>query len=59
MTIYNRWGELIFETNNSEIGWDGSYGVNGRKVQEGSIHIISCIKYQQKMKNRYRSRKSY
>ncbi|MFN5911411.1 MAG: PKD domain-containing protein, partial [Bacteroidota bacterium] len=24
--IYNRWGELIFESLNSEIGWDGSYG---------------------------------
>ena len=24
-TIYNRWGELIFESHNSKIGWDGSY----------------------------------
>lgn len=24
--IYNRWGELIFESRNAEIGWDGSYG---------------------------------
>ncbi len=24
MRIYNRWGELIFETNDIEIGWDGS-----------------------------------
>ncbi|MGB1019267.1 MAG: PKD domain-containing protein, partial [Chitinophagales bacterium] len=23
--IYNRWGELIFESNNQEIGWDGNY----------------------------------
>ena len=45
MTIYNRWGELIFETNNSEIGWDGSYGLDGRKVQEGvyTYHILSLI----------------
>jgi len=26
--IYNRWGELIFESHNSAIGWDGSYGTN-------------------------------
>ena len=24
--VYNRWGELIFESNNPAIGWDGTYG---------------------------------
>ena len=24
--IYNRWGELIFESHNHLIGWDGTYG---------------------------------
>jgi len=35
--IYNRWGELIFESHNSEIGWDGSYGSNHETdmVQQG------------------------
>jgi len=23
--IYNRWGELVFETNDMKIGWDGRY----------------------------------
>jgi gliding motility-associated-like protein len=23
--IFNRWGELIFESRNAEVGWDGSY----------------------------------
>ncbi len=23
--IFNRWGEMVFETNNKEIGWDGHY----------------------------------
>ena len=27
--IFNRWGKLIFETNNPTIGWDGKY--NGRE----------------------------
>jgi gliding motility-associated-like protein len=26
--IYNRWGELIFESRNAAVGWDGSYGSN-------------------------------
>ncbi|WP_207514466.1 PKD domain-containing protein [Longitalea luteola] len=23
--IYNRWGQLVFETNNRKVGWDGTY----------------------------------
>lgn len=34
MLIFNRWGEVIFETNNAEIGWDGTY--HGKLVQEGT-----------------------
>ena len=36
MLIFNRWGELIFETHNSEIGWDGSYGTEGGDAQDGA-----------------------
>ena len=25
MFIYDRWGELIFESHNVQIGWDGTY----------------------------------
>jgi gliding motility-associated-like protein len=27
--IFNRWGEIIFESYNSSIGWDGTYGDQG------------------------------
>jgi gliding motility-associated-like protein len=35
--IYNRWGQLIFESHDATIGWDGSYGVNTEVsvVQDG------------------------
>lgn len=37
LTIYNRWGELIFESHNAEIGWDGGYMMNGEgQVKEGT-----------------------
>lgn len=31
--IYNRWGELLFETTENNKGWDGTYG--GEVVQDG------------------------
>jgi gliding motility-associated-like protein len=34
MTIFNRWGEIVFESFNKDIGWDGSYG-DGGLVQDG------------------------
>ena len=35
MQIYNRWGEVLFETRNVLIGWDGSVGLEGLDAQEG------------------------
>lgn len=35
MYIYNRWGEIIFESNDPNIGWDGSYGVEGKDAEVG------------------------
>ncbi len=38
LMIFNRWGELIFESNDVNIGWDGSYGSDGEisLVQDGT-----------------------
>ena len=33
-TLFNRWGELIFVSQNPAIGWDGTY--NGFPVQDGT-----------------------
>ncbi len=41
--IYNRWGELVFATNNLDNGWDGTY--RGQKVDPGVFvyHlVITC-----------------
>ena len=33
MTVFNKWGELVFESNNPDIGWDGTR--NGSLVPDG------------------------
>lgn len=35
-SIFNRWGELVFETRDQSIGWDGSY--NG-KIAEPAVYV--------------------
>ena len=34
--IYDRWGELIFESHDASRGWLGRYGVDGVLVQDGT-----------------------
>jgi gliding motility-associated-like protein len=33
LLVFNRWGELIWESHDPSIGWDGTY--NGKIVQAG------------------------
>ncbi|MBW7867484.1 MAG: gliding motility-associated C-terminal domain-containing protein [Brumimicrobium sp.] len=33
LLIFDRWGEIIFESHNTDIGWDGTYG--GNIVKDG------------------------
>ena len=33
-SVYNRWGNLVFSTANSGVGWDGSY--NGKQQPTGT-----------------------
>jgi gliding motility-associated-like protein len=35
--IFNRWGEMIFESHDTNFGWDGTYGVsNSKKVKDAT-----------------------
>lgn len=34
LQIYDRWGELLFESYNASVGWDGTYG--GKICQDGT-----------------------
>jgi gliding motility-associated-like protein len=44
MLIYDRWGEVIFESNDTNIGWDGSYGPSGIHCQAGSYTYEIIVK---------------
>ncbi len=34
MYIFNRWGEIIWQSHNYDVGWDGTYG--GKLVEDGT-----------------------
>lgn len=34
--IYDRWGELIFESHDMDVGWDGTYANQNYSVQQGA-----------------------
>lgn len=39
IVIYNRWGEKLFETQNPEVGWDGTYG---GKPSPAGVYVYYC-----------------
>lgn len=44
MSIWNRWGELIFSSNNPTQGWDGNSGKDGRSVPAGVyVYFVEMI----------------
>ena len=36
LLIFDRWGEIVFESHNAEFGWDGSYAFSGKIAQDGT-----------------------
>lgn len=38
--VFNRWGEIVFESHDVNIGWDWTYGVNGKQAQDGAYTLL-------------------
>ena len=48
LSIYNRWGELIFESSNPEFGWDGTYG---NQIVETATYIWK-VEFKEKLSDK-------
>ena len=35
LTVFNRWGEVVFESYDAMFGWDGTYPSGGELCQDG------------------------
>jgi len=54
LSIYNRWGELIFESNDMTIGWDGTY-VSSGKIHESQDDVYTWkIRYKIKANDEHK-----
>ena len=41
LLIFNRWGEIIWESHDPSVGWDGTY--NGKPVQDGTYAWVARV----------------
>lgn len=39
LSIYNRWGEIIFESHNTEFGWPGTYGEESSQIVKQGTYV--------------------
>lgn len=45
MKIFNRWGNLVYQTNDPDINWDGRHQDNDKDVAQG-VYFFVCEVYQ-------------
>lgn len=48
MKIYNRWGDLVYETTNPEIAWDGKL-LNSDRVASTGVYYYICTIYEERI----------
>ena len=39
LLIFDRWGEVIFESNNASVGWDGTYGAESSDIVKDGTYV--------------------
>jgi len=54
MSIFDRWGELVFESYDPSFGWNGTFGKNGIQCQIGTYTwVIEVIELQSAENRKY------
>jgi len=48
LKIFNRWGRIVFETNNPDINWDGKEMNTGKDCADG-VYFFTCKVYEQRL----------
>lgn len=48
VVIHNRWGELVFQTSDPEVGWDGTYLETGEDLPEG-VYFYAATAYTRRL----------
>jgi gliding motility-associated-like protein len=43
LVIFNRWGELVYETDNYNNDWGGTYKATGQKVPDGTYYYVLTV----------------
>ncbi|PKR80083.1 hypothetical protein CW751_12035 [Brumimicrobium salinarum] len=39
LLIFNRWGEIVFESFDYQVGWDGTYGADSEKIVKDGTYV--------------------
>jgi gliding motility-associated-like protein len=51
LLIFNRFGEVVFESNNAAIGWDGTYGASSNQLVKDGTYVWK-IEFKETMSDR-------
>jgi gliding motility-associated-like protein len=43
MTIFDRWGVKVFETNNPKVSWDGKHSTTGNQCSDGTYYYVCTV----------------
>lgn len=52
-TVFNRWGEIVFESFDSDYGWDGTYGVGKPGVVQDGVYVWTIVYQSDKSDKNY------
>ncbi len=54
LLIFDRWGEIVFESNDASIGWDGTYGAESSRIVRDGTYVWK-IEFKETMTDKRRT----